>query len=410
MTKILINRRVVHLGGYDPMEPGAFFTRFNRELARSAACWGATASTRDFVVEADRATWLSDMQGADWKVVTEHELLRWDDVIATHRSGSTLSRWLGGIKSFVDFVVHGALWRYIATAWRYAAFFIYPFGILIAVFLLSMTAVQTAMGAMGASPLLGTALGLGAGFATSFVMVRRGHIGHLLDDWDFARRMIRQADPVISGRLQAASGRLAAIPPDTDVLIIGHSLGAVLAAELLDRAIGQSQSPRHFDFAALGSSILKLGLHDKAASLRQQLNRINGSGRVSWIEYQSLSDVMNFYKTDPVKVLKLDGPSPLVRQVRFSRMLKPGYYRKAKRDFFRLHCQFISGNDLRARFDYILMTCGPFSAKALAMSGDGAMRWLDDAGALTSQGRNAVLAAAAFGPAPSSERMRGNEP
>jgi hypothetical protein len=398
MQDILIRKRVIHLGGYDPMRPEAFFARFNRELTRSAACWSAVAATRDFTVEPERATWVSEMRGAGWMVLTEHELIRWDDVIATHRSGSTLSRWLGGIISFMDFVIHGALWRYLAIAWRYAAFFIYPFAILIFVFAFTLLAVEAGMTALGASPLLSKPLSLAAAFAASFGMVRSGHVGHLLDDWDFARRLVRTSDPVISERLLAASARLASVPADVDVLVVGHSLGAVLAAELLDRTVSQPQSSRSFRFVALGSSILKLALHGEAKTLRAQLNRMNGSGRVAWTEFQSLSDVMNFYKSDPVKLLRLDGPPPLVRQVRFRRMLQPAYYRRIKRNFFRLHCQFISGNDRRAPYDYMMLTCGPFTPAAMALPGDGVMNWIDDAGALTEQGRATLLPVAAARP------------
>lgn len=394
MTKTLIRKKVVHLGGYDPMQPDAFFVRFKRELGRSAACWGLTASTRDFVVETGRATWVSELRGPDWAVETEHELLRWDDVITAHRSGSTLSRWFGGIVSFMDFVIHGAVWRYLSVAWRYAVFFIYPFTVLIAAFVATKIAVMTAATAVGIEPSWATMASLAAAFGISFLIVRRGHVGHLLDDWDFARRLIRQPDPVISRRMKTAADRLADTPPEIELLIVGHSLGAVLAAELLDNALARTQPSRHFQFVALGSSILKLALHAKADTLRQQLDRVNGTSRVTWIEYQSLSDVMNFYKSDPVKLLGLQGPAPLVRQVRFSRMLQPGYYTKIKTNFFRLHCQFISGNDLRAPFDYIILVGGPFHPVALAQSAEGPMTWLDDGGGLTVQGRQALLAPA----------------
>jgi hypothetical protein len=390
MATTLIRKKVIHLGGYDPMEPEAFFARFNRELGRSAGCWAVAGSTRDFHVEADRATWTSELRGPGWIVLTTHELVRWDDVIKAHRARSTWSRWLGGIVSFLDFVAHGTVWRYLTTAWRYAAFFIYPFALLVAAFALVKIAVVTVFTALGVGGPVSMLISLAAALIASFLLVRRGHIGHLLDDWDFARRLIRHADPVISTRLKLASDRLGTIPPEIDVLVVGHSLGAVLAAELLDETIARHNAARSYTFVALGSSILKLALHGKAARLRQQLGRINRSGVVRWTDYQSLSDVMNFYKSDPVKVLNLEGPSPLVRQVRFSRMLKPDYYRKIKTNFFRLHCQFISGNDMRAPYDYILMTCGPFSVEALARSPDGAMGWLDETGALTVPGRAAI--------------------
>ena len=51
--------------------------------------------------------------------------------------------------------------------------------------------------------------------------------------------------------------------------------------------------------------------------------RVAQAPHVFWGEYQALTDVMNFYKSDPVAVLGLPGRGPLVRVVRISRMLQP---------------------------------------------------------------------------------------
>ena len=39
-------------------------------------------------------------------------------------------------------------------------------------------------------------------------------------------------------------------------------------------------------------------------------------------------------------------------------------YRRIRLKFYRLHCQFISGNDRRAPYDYFMLVCGPVSAKS----------------------------------------------
>jgi hypothetical protein len=241
---------------------------------------------------------------------------------------------------------------------------------------------------------LGWLTGLAAGLGIVVWLASRTVIGHLLDDWIFASEVVRATDPVIAGRLKAAGVDLASTPAGVDCLVVGHSLGALLAAELLDQALAAPVSgrARRFGYLALGSSLLKIALHRKAVGLKARLQRLVTSGRTDWTEYQSLSDVMNFYKSDPVRVLGLDGPSPLVRQVRFSRMLKPDYYRTIKLDFFRLHCQFISGNDLRAPFDYLMTICGPFSPVALAASNDGAQGWIGPQGELTLSDQSVLLA------------------
>jgi hypothetical protein len=40
-------------------------------------------------------------------------------------------------------------------------------------------------------------------------------------------------------------------------------------------------------------------------------------------------------------------------------MLDAPAYRRIRRNFFRLHNQFVSGNTKRASYDYFMLACGP---------------------------------------------------
>jgi hypothetical protein len=68
--------------------------------------------------------------------------------------------------------------------------------------------------------------------------------------------------------------------------------------------------------------------------------------------------------------------------VRLSRMLDHDIYQRIRLNFFRLHCQFVSGNDKRTSYDYFMLTCGPVSAKSQTLAPDGAMSMIADDGAL----------------------------
>ena len=70
-----------------------------------------------------------------------------------------------------------------------------------------------------------------------------------------------------------------------------------------------------------------------------------------------------------------------VRVVRLSLMLDHEIYRRIRFHFFRLHCQFVSGNDRRASYDYFMLTCGPVSAKSQTLAPDGALSMIGDDGA-----------------------------
>ena len=73
---------------------------------------------------------------------------------------------------------------------------------------------------------------------------------------------------------------------------------------------------------------------------------------------------------------------PTVRLVEFSRMLERAMYRRIRLRFYRLHCQFISGNDKRALYDYFMLVCGPISARSQTLAADGAISMIGEDGAL----------------------------
>jgi hypothetical protein len=72
---------------------------------------------------------------------------------------------------------------------------------------------------------------------------------------------------------------------------------------------------------------------------------------------------------------------PTVRVVKLSQMLDHEMYQRIRLNFFRLHCQFVSGNDRRTSYDYFMLTCGPVSAKSQTLAPDGALSMIGDDGA-----------------------------
>ncbi len=390
---VVIPRRVLHFGGYDPMSAETFHARFCRELKRFEVCWGLRAEATQLVSVGSMSSWTVTVAGAGWRVETRHDLIRWDDLIAAQRKAGVWPRLRGGLAAGFDFVRYGALGGYLANAWRYAAFFLYPYLALAVVLLIGLLA-GLAASALGSPGWLSVLLAVLLAAGGVWRMSGHGHIGHLLDDWIFARQVVRGFEPSLARRLSEAAGEVIATPADRHVLVVGHSLGAVLAAQMLDEVAGPGGKARAVTWLTIGSSILKIALHRQASGLRSQLGRIATAPSVAWIEYQAISDVMNFFRTDPVAVLGIDGRSPIVRKVRFGQMLNRDYYASIRFNFFRLHCQFISANDKRAPYDYVMMICGPFAPVALAASRDGAMGWIGAQGDLTQAGLAALLPAA----------------
>ena len=329
--------------------------------------------------------------GEGWSTQVNYCFFRWDDVIERERNRTWLSRLPLGIASCADFIVHGALWGYLRNSWRYVLFFLYPFLALALLAAAAWTIASAGTAALGLSrsPALGTFLTL-AGIAVLLPLAgNRMYLDHLLDDWIHAMRLVRAPDPVVAQRIEGIAGALKTGLGD-ELLIFGHSLGAVHAVELIDQLIADDPHGPLIRFATAGSSILKIGLHKKAAWLHQAIQRIANSPRVIWVDFQALNDVMNFYKSDPVAALGLTAPPVQTRIVRFRAGVVPDRYRRMERNFFRLHNQFVHANDLRARYDFVMTLAGPFPLETLSHSDEGAMPWIGGDGALTKAGRTAL--------------------
>jgi hypothetical protein len=379
---------VFHLGGYDLMPPERFQRRFARELRRFEGTWHVAAEVTVAEVSADDARWRIASSGPDWQVATDYRFIRWDDVISAVSRRSDWRRTGSGLLAFVDFLSGGALLGYLRTNWRYAGFFVYPYlllmGLISVALLLGLT-----IGRLSGSGLVGIAAALTAFAALMHWPGRRLFLDALLDDWIFAREYVRREHPVLGPRLDAAASRICEAVQAGEVeeiLIIGHSLGAVLAIDLLDRALrlnpALGQTGARVAFLSVGSSILKVGLHRGATRFRAAVERVANADGIFWGEYQALTDVMNFYKADPLAEMGLKGRNPVLRQVRVKAMVDPAAYRRIKRNFFRVHSQFVSANDLRAAYDYFMLVCGPFWAEDQVRSRHGAMAWVAPDGSL----------------------------
>ncbi|WP_375459365.1 hypothetical protein [uncultured Enterovirga sp.] len=392
MTSSTIKRRLlVHVGGYDPMSPAAAHARFAREARRFESTWGVRAAVSALGLGPDTAAWTVEATGPDWTIRTEILLLRWDDVMEAAARRPAWQRLPLGLVAFGDFVVGGALWRYGRHAWRYALFFLYPF------LLLAMLAGAAAGFGLAVARATGwTIVGAGTGLLVLAALAAwAGHrlsLSHLLDDWIFARDYVRRDDALLGPRLDRVADEIVSAwrtGGADEIVVLGHSLGAVLAVDLLDRTLAREpalgEGTTAVALVTVGSSIPKIGLHGGAQRFRAALGRVADAPGLFWVEYQALTDAMNFYKTNPVQLL-LGRPTggPLVRIVRISRMLHRPYYKKIKRDFFRIHNQFVSANDLRAVYDYFMVVCSPISVTEQARSPLGAEAGIARDGSLAS--------------------------
>jgi hypothetical protein len=382
-------RLAFHVGGYDPDPPVMVYQRFLRELRRFERTWSVTASVSGIIIEADQAMWNVVTSGPNWQVETQCRLVRWDDVMAVYGRRPAWQRIPLGLLAFADFVAGGALWGYVRTSTRYALFFLYPYVIFAA-----LAALASFAGALIAYA-SGSALAGIATAAVALVALLQGasrwlYLSLMFDDWIFSRRYIRGGDPTLDRRLDLVARQMVAAAragEADEILIFGHSLGAVLGIDLVDRALRYDPdfgtTGTRVALVTAGSSIPKIGLHSGAVRFHAALARVAAAANPFWADYQSRADWLNFFKVDPVarSGLKPTG-RPVVRNAHIREMVDPIFYSRLRRNFYRLHCQFVSGNERRAAYDYFMLFCGPLSAEHNVQLPDGARSAIGDNGAL----------------------------
>jgi hypothetical protein len=369
-------RHVYHLAGYDPIDAGAQYRRFARQRDLFQRTWHVDAVLSDQEPPNGRplARWTVEARASNWRVEAVHELLLWDDIVRGDSARPMPARLVKATLTYLDFIATGTMVRYIIANQRYAIFFFIPLVQLAllagaaATFATLLTAVLGLAGA--AAVAVGALAGLAAFAALLRWPGRRWRVAHLLDDWIFARDYLYGRRPDIEARLDRFAEELAARAGEgtvDEIVIVGHSLGAMLALDMVDRALASDPDVGRRGPAicvlTVGATIPKFALHPLARRIHDIISRVVAEPAVAWVEYQSRDDTISFYKFDPVSLRRLGGDrlagKPVIRRVQLHQMLQPETLARHRNNILRLHYQSVMANEKRASYDYLLMVCSP---------------------------------------------------
>ena len=396
---IVRKRCVLHLGGYEPMPPERHHYRFERELRRFEKTWSVAAKVSQPALSGDGrvASWRVETNGPNWRVETDFRLLRWDDIVAADGARPEWSRLVQGIAALADFVVTGTAFRYFYMNWRYGLFFLYP--IVLLSFIADAAILIAVLGIrFGVPPALAAVLGAAAFPVLARWPGRAVRLTYMLDDWIFARDFARRRRTELDDRIDRFARELieqCSNPELDEIVVSGHSLGAALALLVVDRALSEdallAQNVGRLSLLSIGSSLLKIGLHPAAGWVRTAVDRVTRAVTVNWCEYQSLVDIISFYKANPVAAMKLPPrDKPVVRTVRIRAMLQEETYRTFHGNFLRMHRQFVMGNEKRYFYDFYMICCGPVSLRTRAHLPDAAVASFGHDGTFARTGGEAV--------------------
>jgi hypothetical protein len=372
---MIARRHVFLIIGYAPIKVETQHLWFKRSFEKFGKLWGASGRVSELIWNADNtnARWNVETQGPNWRVETTYEPLNWDDIIHSDVSQPIWSQITGTISVFFEYLWTGTLWRYFRGRWTYGLFFLLPFFHL-AVFagmgLVAAWAVTWLFGLSGwPGALVFTAVAI-AGFVGGLYWPgKKWHTQHILVDWIFSRDFARDRRPDMNARLAQFAKRIVErVKANTadEILVVGHCLGAGLAADVLSRALDldpmlTKRGPK-LCFMTIGATLPKFALHPGGEHIRRAAKRVAEEPGIAWAEYHSREDAISFYKFDPVALKRqtdrIDG-KPVIRRVRLKDMVEKPTWKRIRYRFLRMHIQSFLANERRTPYDYFMFVCGP---------------------------------------------------
>ena len=386
-SRMTRRRYVYHLAGYGPIGAG-WYRVFKRELATFARTWNVSSQVSEPSPQPATSSthWQVTTSGPNWRVETGYGMLVWDDIILSDLARPITRRLAGSSLAFLDIMLTGSAVRYFKANWQYGLFFLFPFLLLLVFLVVAVVIAHYVATSLLSSYALQVASFVTLSAAIFIALLRwpgqRWSVQHGLEDWVFSWDYLYGRRPDVEARVDRFAEALVARSRDAavdEIVVVGHSMGSTLAVEVVARALEiDPKLGRHGPAVCLltvGSTIPKFALHPAGERFRRHAAQIVAEPAIAWAEYQARSDLISFYKFDPVKLARFYGDprrgKPLMRRVWIQDMLTPWTYWRIRLKFMRMHHQFVMANERRSTYDYFMMVCGPipFTRSTLAPTG-----------------------------------------
>jgi pimeloyl-ACP methyl ester carboxylesterase len=371
------SRTVFFLSGFDPKGAAHYHALYRDEAARQAGAGGLSIETGPRRrLDGGDACWSLSASTPSGPVSTRYHFMRWDDIVRQHWPRRSAELWFEVVRTNLFNLRHGALWRMLASSWPPVLVLVAPFVLLLGVALglpLLWTLAFWLFSSLGWGVVWSGLAGLIP--AGGLLWVARKLEGRLSMSWlmrsyAFNRRQALGQTPELEQRLdQHAATLLQRVrqAQDDEVLLVGHSSGAIMAVAVLARALKLDPAlgchgPR-VALLTLGHWIPLLGCLPQAGAFRSELRELGCAREIDWIDFTAPPDGCCFALVDPLVACGVERTGsatdrPKLLSPRFMNMFEPERYRKLRRDKFRVHFQYLMASDKPTGYDYFAITAG----------------------------------------------------
>ena len=372
-------RHVLYLSGFDPQGPGHYHALYAQQAALQAQVIGCRIDVGARERAGENAAWNVRWVGQEGAVPvdTRYEFLRWDDIVRQHWPRGQWRLLQVTLSTTARMVANGSLWRIWQTSWPAFVALAAPAGLIgvVALVVAGILLAASGLWLVGHPALAITSTVMFGVFL--FVFARRAQakvqMAWLMRSASVILRQGRGQLPALEQRLDAFAARLIELGADPgidEVLLVGHSSGAMLAASVAARALARDPSlfgpGGRVTLLTLGQCIPVLSYQPEAVAFRRELAGLRAASDLVWVDMTAPPDGCCFALMDPTEVCQDNLPDaerskggPKRLSPRFAQSFSPERYRRIRRDKYRCHFQYLMATERPAAYDYFSVTAGP---------------------------------------------------
>lgn len=302
----------------------------------------------------------------------DYELLSITDIVSSYFGQSTIKGLQQATYMLWIMLVKGFIINGLRKSLHFSLFTLYPISLvslnLIAAIAGGYLITQVAPAQYG--PVVGGLSGLIIFYLGSHILQwleSRLYTFYLLGDFLFSYRLISNKEHRVNERLKIFTQRILSVlahcGKDEEVLIVGHSSGALLATLLAAKVIRGTKPELHNQLALLTmGSQTALSFFSDADKLREDIRTLGATRNFSWRDIFAPQDPISSGRFDPFVKLTLSRPTPCsysLHSARFKEALSEQTYQRIKYNFFRIHMQYLKASETGKGFNYFMILENP---------------------------------------------------
>lgn len=386
------HRRVFFVSGFDPQGHLRYYPLYRDEAAKQCQTAGHRIQLGPRRAAGPHLqTWSVEavVEGCDCH--TTYDFLRWDDLVRQHWFKGHSRYWGMTLGATWRLFSTGVLWLMFKGSWPGFYVCVRPF-LMVLVELLGSALVLGVMLLVlapadiksGPQPALLAAAAAGAAALCGLNWLGRRaenllQMGWVMRSYWFTTQQGRQQLPDLDQRLDHHARHLLTVLEDPsldEILVVGHSSGAMMAASIVGRACRlapEKMADPRLSLLTLGQCFPILSFQPQAGHFRADLAAVAEKLDGRWVDVTAPTDGCCAALVDPMEAVRALGVSkgcepstpyagqqrPKVLSPQFANLFTPEAYAALRKNYSELHFQYLKASEIAGTYDFFAITAGP---------------------------------------------------